>query len=238
MPSVTSTSAPGPDADPSAQGISVLLVDDQRLMLTALRTYVDTDARLDVVGEAMNGEAAVQQVRALRPDVVLMDLQMPLMNGVQATTCIHEESPQVRILALTAFQSDEYVVPALRAGASGYLLKDAEPEEILAAIHTVHGGGSVVSSAVAGTLIRTLVEEAPRRPMDQEIQRKAASLSAREYDVVVALCEGKSNREIAKALTMSEATVKTHLSNVMHKLEVHDRLQIAVMALREGIVKM
>lgn len=223
--------------EPSEQQISVLLVDDQRLMLTALRAYVNSDSRLKVVGEAMNGEAAVQQVRALRPDVVLMDLQMPVMDGVVATEYIAAEFPQVQILALTAFQSDEYVVPVLRAGANGYLLKGAEPEEVLAAIHTVHAGGSVVSSAVACTLIHTLKQEAPRRAADQEVQRKAALLSARELDVVEALCEGKSNREIAKSLAMSEATVKTHLSNVLHKLEVHDRLQIAVMALREGIVK-
>lgn len=222
------------DSDPP---VRVLLADDQRLMLTALRTYVDSDSGLTAVGEAMNGEAAITQVRALQPDVVLMDLRMPIMDGVQATAQIVEEFPQVRVLVLTAFQSNEYVVSALRAGASGYLLKDAEPEEVIRAIRTIHGGGSVVSAAVASILIREVVRDAPRpREMDPDVQRRAALLSARERDVVEVLCRGRGNREIAKTLGMSEATVKTHLSNVMQKLEVHGRLQIAVFALREGLV--
>lgn len=217
--------------------LRILLVDDQPMVRSALRAYVESAPDMEVVGEAMSGTAARSQVRALEPDVVLMDLQMPVMDGIEATRAIAADHPDVQILALTSHQSESYVLPALRAGASGYLLKDEEPEDILAAIRTVQSGGSAVSPAIARMLISTVATMgAPGSTVDHEIARRAGLLSDRERDVLEVLCRGRSNREIARELGLTESTVKTHVSSLMAKLQVQDRLQVVVLALSQGLV--
>jgi len=221
---------------PAASPAKVLIVDDQRLMLGALRVFIDTEEDLVVVGEAQDGKVAVAQVRALRPDVVVMDLQMPVLDGVQATRAITREFPATKVLAVTTFHSEDWVIPALKAGAGGYVVKDSEPHEIVGAIRAVLAGESALSRQVAATLIRSVAAEPHRpvpRPPDAEL---AEVLSQRERTVVELLCEGHSNREIAARLHLSEPTVKSHLRNILMKREVRDRVQVVIKAYRTGLV--
>lgn len=216
---------------------TVLIVDDQKIMRTALRIYVNMDPGLRVVGDASDGASGLRQARALRPAVVLMDLQMPIMDGIEATRALVEELPETKVLAVTAFQTSEFVVPALRAGASGYLTKDAEPEVITEAIHKVIHGESVVSAEAARVLIDTVRAEEPASVPDSGAAAVFDRLSAREREVLDLLCEGLSNRQIAARIFLTETTVKTHLSNIMDKCGLRDRLQIVIAAYRGGIVR-
>ncbi|MCD1146349.1 response regulator transcription factor [Kocuria sp. LUK] len=224
----------------SAGPAKVLIVDDQRLMLGALRVFIDHEEDLVVVGEAQDGRTAVAQCRALRPDLVLMDLQMPVLDGVEATRAITDEFPATRVLAVTTFSSEDWVIPALRAGASGYVLKDSEPHEIVGAVRAVLAGESAVSRGVAATLIRSVVADppAPRARADGSDGAAALrrALSERELTVLELLCEGLSNKEIAAQLYLSEPTVKSHLSHVLTKLGVRDRVQAVIAAYRTGLV--
>lgn len=223
------------DAGVGSRPLRVLLVDDQKIMLTALKTYLGDAEDLQVVGEATDGRAAIVQARGLRPDVVLMDLQMPGMDGVEATAQIVRDNSAVAVVAVTTFQTEEYVIPALRAGASGYLLKSEEPEVIIEAVRAAARGESVVSREITRLLIRS-VERTPEKVADDDVLARAATLSARERDVLAALCQGRSNREIGRVLDLSETTVKTHISSIMLKLDVRDRVQIVVTALTNGLV--
>jgi DNA-binding NarL/FixJ family response regulator len=214
----------------------VLLVDDQPLLLLGFRLVLQAQADIEVVGEAGNGAQAVAMSRALRPDVVLMDVRMPVMDGITATREIVAEQA-ARVLVLTTFDLDEYVYAALRAGASGFLLKDVPPADLLSGIRAVAAGDSVVAPRVTRRLIDTFTPHLPdpatgRTDTDERLRR----LTDRERDVLVLVARGGSNTEIAAALTLSEATVKAHVGRILAKLGVRDRVQIVVFAYETGVV--
>lgn len=244
--------------------IRVLLVDDQQLVRTGFRLLLDTEDGIEVVGDAVNGEDAIKQVRALHPDVVCMDLQMPVLDGVEATRRITSERELAgsRVLVLTTFRDDESVRAALAAGASGFLVKNAPPETLVEAIRVIHAGEALLDPAVTKSVIAqmrresgtwvpepetftsegsastaTASAETPNaratRPMPAEYER----LSEREREVLLGLAEGLSNAAIAKRLWVSDATVKTHVSNVLGKLGLRDRIQAVIYAYEHGIVE-
>ncbi len=209
--------------------VRVLLADDQALFREALATLLDVRAEIDVVGEAGNGAEALDRVAALRPDVVLMDLHMPVLDGIGATRRLRIEQPDVRVLALTTFDDDEDVFSALRAGAVGYLLKDVSADRLVEALLAAARGESVLQPSVAAKVVarfaRMPEDDGPPRP-----QPLVVPLSERELDVVRLLAEGSSNREIAGALFLAEGTVKNHVTNVLAKLGARDRTQAALRA--------
>lgn len=213
---------------------SILLVDDEPLTREILRDYLSTDPSLEVVGEAANGQVAVQQAASLSPDVILMDMQMPVLDGVGATAQIHARQPEIKILGLTTFSNDRYVVDLLRAGASGYLVKDTKPREIIAAIKTVLSGESVLSPEVTRHVVKALGESVPAQVTpDAELMEL---LTDKELEVVQLLARGMSNREMAQHLFVSESTIKARFVKVMEKLGVRDRVQILVTAVQHGLV--
>lgn len=217
--------------------LGVLLVDDQKLMLEALRVFIESAPDFEVLGEATDGRIAVSQARALRPDLILMDLQMPVLNGVEATAQILQEDPECKVVALTTFHSEEYVIPALKTGASGYLVKDSSPEEILTGIRAASEGEFVISPQVTDVLVRSVVEDNARVPARWPMPEDLG-LSEREMEVVSLLCDGKSNREVAEGLHLAETTVKSHIARIMQKLGVRDRVQIVIAAYRSGLIEL
>ena len=213
--------------------IRVLLADDQRLVRGGFRMILHAEPDVDVVGEAADGAEAVALARDLHPDVVLMDVRMPNVDGIEATRRIvdgAEESP--RVLVLTTFDLDEYVYEALRAGASGFLLKDAPEEQLVAGIRIVAAGGSLFAPAVTRRLIERFAETATREPPPA-----VAELTARELDVLRLVARGLSNTEIASELVVSDHTVKTHVAHILGKLDLRDRVQVVVLAYESGIVR-
>jgi NarL family two-component system response regulator LiaR len=208
--------------------ITVLIADDHPVVRQGLRTFLDLQEDLEVVGEAEDGEAAVAAVRDLVPDVVVMDVVMPKLDGIEAVRRIRDESPATRVLILTSFLDDEKVVPAVKAGAAGYLLKDIEPAELANAIRTVNGGEALLHPTVAAKVMQEVAER-DRSP--------AAELTERELDVLRLLARGLANKAIALELHVSEKTVKTHVSNILAKLHLADRTQAALFAVRERIVE-
>ncbi len=215
--------------------IRVLIADDEALMRKALHVFVSAAPDMEVVGEAADGVAAVHLAAELQPDVVLMDIQMPRMDGVEATKGVLAASPRTRVVAVTTFSSKRYVVPALRAGASAYLVKDTEPAALVTAIRDALEGSCTLSPSVTEELVAS-VREAPEPSQPVAIPPLEA-LSERELDVVRLLGHGLSNSEIAGELHLSEATVKTHLGNIMAKWGVRDRVQALIHAARTGIVR-
>jgi DNA-binding NarL/FixJ family response regulator len=213
--------------------IRVLLADDDRLVRSGLRALLDAEEDLTVVGEAADGREAVDRARALRPDVVLMDVRMPQVDGVAATREIVGWPRRPRVLVLTTFDLDEVVDDALDAGADGFLLKRATPEQLIDGIRTVVAGDALVAPAVTR---RLLAVHSGRRPPDREGLRLAASLTEREAEVLRALAEGLSNAEIAGRVWLSPETVKTHVKAILGKLGVRDRTQAVVWAYRTGFV--
>ncbi|RGE21498.1 DNA-binding response regulator [Leucobacter sp. wl10] len=214
--------------------IRVLLVDDEAETRAILRDYLLSDARLEIVGEAADGQVALQQTIALRPDVILMDMQMPVMDGVSSTREIHRAFPDIAVLGLSTFSTDRYVIDLLRAGASGYLVKDAPPDELIDAVRRVAAGDSVLSPEVTRHVVRGLGASVPAEiTPDSEL---AGVLSEKELEAVRLLAEGMSNREIAEALCITESAVKGRLVKVMEKLGVRDRVQILVTAISRGLV--
>ncbi|WP_454299477.1 response regulator [Salana multivorans] len=212
----------------------MLVVDDEALVRHAFGFFVNAADDMDVVGEAQDGKVALTMARSLRPDVVLMDIQMPVMDGVAATHAITQELPETRVVAVTTFTTTHYVVPALRAGASGYLLKDSAPDELIDTIRAVHQGEYVLARQIVGALVDTVRQDsAPEPPSPAEA---LPALTAREADVVQLIAEGLSNRQIAQRMAVSEATVKTHLGSVLHKWDVRDRTQVLIAAVRSGLV--
>lgn len=223
---------------------SVLLADDQELMRMAFRMVIESQADLSVAGEAANGRQAVAAVAALRPDVVLMDVRMPELDGVEATRRIVESGSESRIIILTTFDLDEYVYSALRAGASGFLLKDTPPAELLSAIRAVASGDAVVAPSITRRLLDTYAHRIPAHaPTGDPVQRLAPEdreqleqLTAREQEVLMLVARSLSNSEIAERLVLSEATVKSHVGRILSKLGLRDRVQIVVFAYESGLV--
>ena len=212
----------------------VLLVDDELLAREILRDYLSSDPSIEVVGEASDGRVAVVQAASLRPDVILMDMQMPVMDGVAATAQIHADFPEIAILGLSTFSTDRYVVDLLRAGASGYLVKDTLPKEITAAIHTVMAGESVLSSKVTRHVVTGLAESVPAQVVPDP--KLVGALTKKELEVIQLLGRGMSNREMAAELFVTESTIKARFVSVMEKLGVRDRGQILVAAGGGGLV--
>ena len=219
---------------------TVLLVDDQALLRMGFRLVIESEPDLEVVGEASDGRVALDQVAALRPDVVLMDVRMPGVDGIEATRRLALEHPSSRVLVLTTFDVDEYAFAALRSGASGFLLKTARPEELVEAIRTVASGTSVVAPRVLRRMLDLLAPHLPTRSgggnAGDGLDPRLQALSPRETDVLRCMAEGLSNAEIAERLTVSSTTVKTHVGNVLAKLEVRDRVQAVIAAYEYGLV--
>lgn len=216
--------------------LNVLVVDDQSLMRQAMASFVQFEEDMTVVGQGSNGVEAVDLALELSPDVILMDLQMPELNGIEATERITAQLPDTKILAVTTFHSEDYVIPALKAGASGYIVKDSEPEDIISAIRSVSEGNSVLSPSIARLLVDNLAEEPAQPTVNSAILADWEDLTEREHDVVKLLCDGFSNREIAAELFLSEPTIKTHVAHIASKVGARDRLQIVVKAYRANIL--
>ncbi|KWR70658.1 LuxR family transcriptional regulator [Arthrobacter sp. W1] len=217
--------------------IKVLIVDDEPLIRHALGTILATDSEIVTVNSVENGQAAVDYCKDHQVDVVLMDLQMPIMDGVSATKAIKSVEDSPSVLAITAFSSDEYLVPVLSAGASGYLVKDSEPDEIIRAVHAVHQGTAAISPSVSSDLV-SAVREA-YRDNSQDIQDLAYDLGItnREFEILKLLARGLNNTEISRTLAISETTVKTHMAKIFVKLDVRDRVQALVAAARMGLIE-
>jgi len=215
--------------------IRVVVVDDQALVRGGFAMVLTSQKDIEVVAEAGNGIEAVDAARRHRPDVVLMDVRMPEMDGLQATTRIVDElGSDVRVLILTTFEPDEYVYRALRAGASGFVLKDIPPEQLVVAVRTVAEGGSLLAPSITKRLIATF---AAQRNVDPAVSGQLAKLTDRERAVVVAVARGSSNSEIAGELFIGPATVKSHVSSVLTKLGLRDRAQVVVFAYESGLVQ-
>ena len=214
--------------------ISVLIADDQDLVREGLRMLLEAEPDLSVAGEAGDGSQALAQARLLDPDVILMDVRMPQMNGIEATTRLIQAGCRARILVLTTFNLDEYVYHALKAGASGFLLKDASREQLTGAVRAVSAGETLLAPAIT----RRLIEDFCRGPAPSTTAATTAGpLSERELGVVRLVSQGLSNAEIAAGLYLSEATVKSHIARILAKLGLRDRVQVAVHAYEHGIVR-
>lgn len=210
--------------------IRVLIADDHHVVRRGLLFFLKTQKDIEVVGEAKNGVEAVDLVESLKPDIVLMDLVMPEMDGIQATKKIKSKWPDIHILMLTSFSDKDHVLPAIQAGAAGYQLKDIEPDELVNSIRQIISGEHILHPAATTQLEETLREE-------ENLPHVRNSLTPRERDVLAELTKGKSNREIASSLFVTEKTVKTHISNIFTKLEVQDRTQAALYAVKHGLTE-
>jgi len=214
--------------------IRVLLVDDQAMVRAGFRMILEAEDDIEVVGEAGDGDQGVAVARQLRPDVVLMDVQMPRMDGLEATSRIVGEADLAsRVVILTTFERDDYVFEALRAGASGFLLKNAPPEDLVHAVRVVAAGEALLSPSVT----RRVIEEYSRRPAPRSNDADLHRLTEREVEVLQLLATGKSNSELAAHLYLGEGTIKTHVSNVLTKLGLRDRMQAVVFAYESGLVE-
>ena len=209
--------------------ISVLIVDDHAVVRQGLRTFLELQDDIEVLGEAPDGEQAVSSVRSLVPDVVLMDLVMPRMDGIEATRRLREVSPSTKVIVLTSFADDERVFGSVKAGAAGYLMKDVKPQELGEAIRTVHRGEALLHPAIASKLMHEFAQG--ERSASHDL------LTERELEVLRLLAQGMSNKEVAGALTLAEKTVKTHVSNILQKLHLADRTQAALYAVRHRLVE-
>ena len=221
--------------------ISVLLVDDQSLLRLGFRMVLEAEDDLDVVGEAADGATAVRMARELKPDVVLMDVRMPGTNGIEATAQITAALPETKVIILTTFDLDEYAFAGLRAGASGFQLKDSEPVELVGAIRTVHSGDAVVSPRITRRMLEMFADRLPQDGTgdvaDPTGSGPVSELTEREREVLLAIAQGLSNSEIAARLYVSEATVKTHVGKVLAKLGLRDRVQAVVYAYETGLIR-
>ncbi|QHO90452.1 DNA-binding response regulator [Actinomyces sp. 432] len=238
----TGADAPDPLEATSTPGrnrpITVVLADDQALMRMGFRMVLDPAEDIEIVGEASDGATAVTQARALKPDVILMDVRMPGMNGIDATAAITRQCPDTKILILTTFDLDEYAFAGLRAGASGFLLKDTRPGELAEAIRTVADGEAVVSPRITRRMLEMFSSHFPDSGGSQSQEdERIASLTPREREILTLMAQGLSNSEIADHLVVSATTVKTHVGNVLTKLNVRDRVQAVVVAYETGLMR-
>jgi DNA-binding NarL/FixJ family response regulator len=216
-----------------AQKIRLLICDDQAIVCEGLRAMLTPIPQIEVVGVANNGIEAIDLTRRLRPELVLMDLKMPKMNGIQATKAIREQFPEVRVLVLTTYDADEWVINAIRNGAAGYLLKDTPQEELVKAITNTVKGWNPIDPQVAGKILDRVAHQAALPPQDQ---RLISQLSEREREVLRLLASGLSNSDIAQTLFLSEGTIKNYVSTIFSKLGVTDRTQAAILAIHAGLV--
>ena len=214
--------------------IRVLLVDDQQLVRTGFRMILADEEEIEVVGEAADGQAAIDAATELHPDVIVMDVRMPVMDGVEATRRMAADGGP-RILVLTTFDADEHAVEAIRAGASGFLLKDVPPDDFVRAIRIVASGEALIAPSVTKRLLGRFARLAV--PADETHSKRIAELTEREREVLALVAQGLSNREIADALSLAEPTVKTHVSHLLGKLEQRDRAQLVVIAYEVGLVR-
>ncbi len=213
--------------------IRVLIADDQELVRTGFRAILNAEPDLDVVGEARDGREVIEAARRLRPEVVLTDIRMPNLDGIQATRRITAGDDSPRVLILTTFDLDEYVYDALRAGASGFLLKDAAADDLLQAIRVIAAGEALLAPSIT----RRLIEDYTRRPAPRRQPDALASLTTRELEVMRLLARGMPNTDIARELYLGDATVKTHIARIFTKLNLHDRAQAVVLAYETGLVQ-
>jgi NarL family two-component system response regulator LiaR len=211
--------------------IRVLLVDDHAILRKGIRALLSTEPDIEVVGEAGDGQEALTQAEALGPDVILMDLVMPNMDGIEATRQVVARHSGVRVLVLTSFVADDKVFPAIKAGALGYILKDTGPDDLVRAIRQVHRGEPTLEPEIARKLLFELAQPSRQPPTPQP-------LTGREMDVLRLIAQGQSNREIAEELVLSETTVRTHVSNILGKLHLASRTQAALYALKEGLASL
>jgi DNA-binding NarL/FixJ family response regulator len=217
------------------KGVRVLIADDQALVRSGFRMILEAREDLEVVGEAENGVRAIELASRLAPDVVLMDVRMPVLDGVEATRRLLESGSSARVIILTTFDLDEYVFEALRAGASGFLLKDVEPEQLVEAIRVVASGEALLAPSITRRLLDRFA--ASLEASEREPPRQLDSLTARELEIMRLVAAGLSNAEIAEELVVSETTVKTHVSSVLRKLGLRDRVQAVVLAYEAGLVR-
>jgi RNA polymerase sigma factor (sigma-70 family) len=214
--------------------VRVLIVDDDHLMRAGLRGVLSNDEQIEVVGEAADGRDAIYRTRLLNPDVVLMDVRMPDLDGISATRELLAAFPEVRVVILTTFEQDDYIFGALSAGASGFLLKRTAPEELLAAVHTIAAGDSLLSPSVTSRVIERMAgQPAP----DESVDSRLEELTPREREVLELVARGLSNGEIAAALVIEESTVKTHVKRVLAKLGARDRVQAVIFAYESGLAR-
>jgi DNA-binding NarL/FixJ family response regulator len=212
--------------------VRVLIVDDDDLMRAGLRGVLASDERIELVGEANDGRQAVYRTRLLKPDVVLMDVRMPDLDGISATRELLTAFPEVRVVILTTFEQDDYIFGALSAGASGFLLKRTRPEELIAAIHTIAAGDSLLSPSVTSRVIERMAgQPSPDATRDARLQE----LTPRETEVLSLMARGLSNAEIAATLVIEESTVKTHVKRILAKLDARDRVQAVIFAYESGL---
>ncbi|WP_454084987.1 response regulator [Georgenia sp. Marseille-Q6866] len=223
-----------PTAVPPSDPIKVLVVDDQALVRAGFRLILEIEPDITVVGEAADGAQAVSQAAALRPDVVLMDVRMPVVDGIAATRQIVALGSGARVVMLTTFDMDEYVFAALRAGASGFLLKDVQPELLVSGIRAVRAGESLLAPTVTRRMIELFLQRP--RPVDVEARANLATLTAREHETLRMLARGLTNAEMAAEMFVSETTVKTHVGRVLMKLALRDRVQAVIYAYETGVV--
>ena len=214
--------------------IKLLLADDQDILTEGLKLILGAEEDIEIVGTANNGKKAYELCRVRKRDVVLMDIQMPEVNGVEATEMIKKEFPNIKIIVLTTFNDDEYIYDALKNGASGYLLKDTSPVEILKAVRTVYNGGALIQSEVAVKVIDKFSQLA-KKTEDKHIDSKAELLTDREIEICRLIAEGKNNKEISGELFLSQGTVKNHITKILIKLDLRDRTQLAIFTIKNEL---
>lgn len=229
----------GADASGAGAAVRILLVDDQALLRLGMRMVLEAEPGFEIVAEAGDGRAALLAAGRHRPDVVLMDIRMPVLDGIEATRLIVREVPASRVVLLTTFDLDEYAFSGLRAGASGFLLKDTRPAELTSAIRSVAAGDAVVSPRIARRMLTLFVDQLPeatRRTDGSSAPSLLSALTDREREVFTAVAEGLSNAEIAARFVLSESTVKTHVGRLLQKLEARDRVHLVILAYENGVL--
>jgi DNA-binding NarL/FixJ family response regulator len=225
--------------DAQEQAVRVLVVDDQRLMRDGIASLLSIQDGIEVVGTAASGQEALERALAVHPDVILMDVRMPVMDGVAATAQVRRQLPSCQVLMLTTFDDEEYVIDALRAGACGYLLKNIPAPDLARAVQAAHRGIYQLDPAIASKVVASLARSAksvPSSPSDLPVLKNVPDLTGREIEVLRLIAQGATNREIAEALVISEGTVKNHISNILSRLGLRDRTQAAIYARENGLL--